>query len=208
MEDKKVLSLLKRGQEEYEKIQGKELHYVYVNNRNYEELVIKPNKSNFMHLCGVKYIDPKTKKEYRPKQFYEFLQKGKIDVKGIVKDKKHTEQKLQVLHHLRELSDNKIKVINRLVRLANTEFHRGFRVNRKIFCIGLVLEDRSNLTNYVPLTLLNLQTDPKADSVPTGCHVHCVYWVEDKSRQINIICKTPEFETFESRHQYPYAGKI
>ncbi|MCM3612683.1 PBECR4 domain-containing protein [Planococcus sp. MERTA32b] len=207
MNDKKTLELLKKGHQAYEKIKGKELHYVYLKNNVYHELVFKPQKQQFLHLCGLKYINPKTKVPYSAKQFYDFVKTNRINLSGIIKDSM-SDQKLLVLAQLHDLLTSNSKVIDSKTSFLKFTFYKAIRSRRRVFCLALVAEDSRELDIYVPLSMLNLSVNTQGSSVPPGHSVHCVYLVEDKTRKVEFLSKSPEFIEYEDNHIYPYAGVL
>lgn len=201
MNEIETMNALKKGIEAYSKIVNKEIHYVFLKNKKYYELVFKAHKNNFMHLCGVTYIDPKTKQEYTPARFYDALKKNKLSPKGIrKKDDGTTELKLAVIEQLKLLTTCNIRIIDSRTTYLQLSFDKGIRSNQAIFCLGL---ENTIKGDYVPSTLLNLKTMKRA-SIKTGLPVHCVYSIDFYSSDINYICKKEEFVEYEKRHMYPY----
>lgn len=207
MNDKKTLELIKKGHQAYEKIRGKELHYVYLKNNAYYELVFKPQKQQFLHLCGLKYINPKTKSPYSANQFYDFVKSNRINLNSIVKDSM-SDQKLMVLAQLNDLLTSHAKVIDSKTSFLRFTFYKAIRSRKRIFCLALVAENSKELDIYVPLSMLNLSTNPKGSSVPSGHFVHCVYLVEDKTRKVEFLNKSTDFIEFENNNVYPYEGVL
>lgn len=201
MNDKKTLESLQNGQAAYEKVVNKELHYVYFKNNKYHELVFKPRKQNFLHLCGIEYYDPKKGNKYSPAQFYDFLKRNKISTKGIVK-KESAVQKLQIIDQLNDLITCNLRIIDELSTYLNLVFYRAIRSRRRVFALALAKGNNSGV--YVPSSLLNLKGNPKGDTIKSGHPVHCIYSVDSKSKNIHILCKTAEFIEYEKTNKYPY----
>ena len=197
MDAKKTLEALQKGLQAYEKVVDKEIHYVYYKSGKYYELVFKPHKGNFMHLCGVEYIDPKTKRKYKAIPFYNSLKANKLSPKGIEK-KGYAEQKLQVIDQLKDLTTCNLRIIDKTTTYLNLVFSHGIRSRKKIF--ALALEHASS--HYIPTSLLNLRSNPKGNTIDNGHAVHCIYSVDPKG--VVILCKAPEFEEYEKTRAYPY----
>ena len=204
MNDQNTLSALQKGQAAYEKIVNKELHYVYLKNNKYQELVIHPKKHNFLHLCGINYFDPKTGKKYNANQFYDFLKKNKINLQGIVK-KSSAEQKLQIIDQLNDLTKCNLRIIDDKTTYFNLVFYRGIRSSKRIFALALENESRSD--HWVPSSLLNLKNGSKGTTIKKGNPVHCIYSVESKLKIIQPLCKTEEFIEYETKNEYIYRAE-
>lgn len=208
MNDTKTLSSLKNGQAAYESVVNKEIHYVYLNEKSntYHELVFKAHKHNFLHLCGVDYYDPKTSKKYSAKQFYDFLKKDRIAIEGIRK-KGYSDQKLQIIGQLKDLTScASLRIIDKRTVYLNLVFDRAIRSRRKVF--GLALENDRRSGCFFPLSLINLQSNPKGDTFDKGHPVQCIYTVESKARVITHLCRTPGFKEYEEINTYPYKGVL
>jgi hypothetical protein len=78
MNDKRAIEMFVQGLTAYEKVVNKEIHYVYIKDGSYRELVFKSKKSKFMHLCGVEYQNPKSKQMMKPPQFYAAFKANKV----------------------------------------------------------------------------------------------------------------------------------
>jgi hypothetical protein len=203
MNAKKTIESLKKGQTAYEKVVNQELHYVYLNEKTntYDELVFKPHKHNFLHLCGINYYD--SGKEVNANQFYDFLKQDRINNDGIQK-KVYADQKLLIIAKLEDLLDcNELRIIDERAVYLKLVFEKAIRSRRQVF--GLCLEnDRSGA--YFPLSLLNLKSNPKAAPLKKGHPVHCIYSVDSTTRTIRIICNNTDFEEYEKKHTYTYKG--
>ncbi|PEF33675.1 PBECR4 domain-containing protein [Bacillus wiedmannii] len=205
MNDNKTLDSLQDGLAAYEKIVNKELHYVYYKNNQYYELVFKPHKRNFIHLCGIDYYDPKTGQKFNAIRFYDALKSKKISIKGIVK-KSYADQKLQIIDQLKDLTTCSLRIIDEKATYLNLVFYRAIRSRKKIFALALENEARSGF--YVPCSLLNLKNTSKGNSIKAGYPVHCIYSVDSKTRNVQSLCKTPEFLQYEESHTYLYKSKL
>jgi phage-Barnase-EndoU-ColicinE5/D-RelE like nuclease4 len=198
MDAKKIIQVLRKGQSAYEKVVGQEIHYVYRHTKtnDYKELIFKPKKQNFLHLCGLKYCDSNGK-EVNAKQFYNFLKQRKIKISGI-KKAGYTDQKLQVIGELENLLDcSTLRIVDETTSYCNVDFEKSIRSSREIFALGLGLY--SNGSDYYPKTLFNLKSNrPKLKSHP----VQCIYTVHKNN--VNVICRTTEFEEYEKKHTYHY----
>lgn len=204
MDAKKTMKALNNGQVAYEKIVDKEIHYVYLKNRQYHELVFKPHKRNFMHLCGIKYKNPKTGRNVKPLEFYDLLKLGGIDFKGLRKDV-FTNQKLDVLDQLSLLLTCNLKIVDQRTTYLNIDFTHGIRTRKNIFCLALEHEIENNSAHFVPLSLLNLRGGPKGNTIKGKHPVDCIYIVDRKSQNNpQIVCKTDEFKEYEKINTYVY----
>jgi hypothetical protein len=201
MTNQKLLKALKDGQAEYEKIANKQLHYVFLKNGMYREIILKANKHNFMHLCGVSYRDPNTRKTMNSNQFYKALKKNKLKSEGIiVKLDGTTVLKLDVLDQIKDLLMCNLRVIDDKSNFLNLTFDSAIRSRRKVFCLCL---ERISAQTFVPSSLLNLKTD-KGNTIKGGFAVHCIYSIEPMTNNIQHICKTEEFIEYEKTKTYAY----
>lgn len=208
MNDTKTLSSLKSGQAAYETVVDKEIHYVYLNEKSntYHELVFKAHKHNFLHLCGVDYYDPKTRRKYSAKQFYEFLKTNRISIEGI-KKKGYSDQKLQIISQLKDLTRcETLRIIDKETVYLNLVFDRAIRSRRKVF--GLALENDRHSGCFFPLSLINLKSNPKGDTLDKGHPVQCIYTVESKARVVKHLCRTLAFKEYEEKNTYHYKGVL
>lgn len=205
MNDKKTLDALQDGLTAYEKIVDKELHYVYFKNNQYHELIFKPHKRNFLHLCGIDYYDPRTGKKLSANRFYDTLKDMKISPKGIVK-KGYADQKLQIIDQLKDLTTCNLRIIDQKTVYLKLVFHKAIRSRKQVF--ALALETESNSHHYIPSSLLNLKTADKGKSIKAGHPVHCIYSVESKTKNIQHLCKTPDFIEYEKTNTYFYKSVL
>lgn len=201
MNDNKTLISLHKGQAAYEKVINKQLYYVYFKNNRYYELIVKPKKENFLHLCGIQYFDPKNGERYSAKQFYDFLKKNKISIKGIIKNEA-ADQKLQIIDQLIDLTTCNLRIIDEKHTYLNLLFFKAIRSRRKVF--ALALENKNFSDEYVPSSLLNLKSNPKGDTINSGYPVHCIYSMDSKTKHIHFFCRTAEFISYEKTNTYPY----
>lgn len=174
MESKKQLKAIQDGFQAFEQIVNKELHYLYIKGKEVHELVVKAKKEHFMHLCGVKYYDPKTNKSVTAKHFYELVKDNKINPQQlIVKKDGTTGQKLQVIGELKSLLTADIRVIDGHVMFYNFAFDKGLRSKRQIFALSMV-EEKQLSAIYVPQSLLHLKSD-KSHALKTSYEVCCIF---------------------------------
>jgi hypothetical protein len=198
MDGKKVIELITKGFEAYEKVVGKEIHYVFLKQGRYHEIIFKASKKNFMHLCGVKYQDPKTKRFFKANEFYKAFKNKKLSPAGIIKKPDGTtEQKLQIIQYLKDLTTCNVRVIDEKTTFLNLSFDKGIRSKRMIFCLAL----EQIADTFTPTSLLNLKS-AKGQVLKSGHAIHCIYSVDKTTRNVQILCKTSEFEQYES--SYPY----
>ncbi|MEK5038463.1 PBECR4 domain-containing protein [Sporosarcina sp. FSL K6-3457] len=189
MNDKRTIERLLQGLVAFEKVVDTEIHYVYFKEGSYYELIFKPQKSNFMHLCGVEYKNPKSKQPMRPSQFYSALKARKISPEGILKTT-FTDQKLQVISCLDDLTKCTVRIIDDRTVYLNLSFDKGIRSKKQIFCLALV---RRHNDLYAPNSLLNLKSS-KGNTIKNGYPVHCIYKVDPHSLGKIILCQTDEFD--------------
>lgn len=205
MDEKKTMESLLDGFNAYEKFVNKEMHYVYLKNGSYHEIVFKAKKENFMHLCGVKYKDPKTKRILSANHFYNALKGSKISSKGIQKKPDGTtNQKLQVIKNLNDLTTCTVRVIDESTSYLNLSFDGALRSRRQVFCVAL---ESIGKKTFIPSSLLNLKSS-KGQTIKAGYPVHCIYSVDISTKNMHIVCKTPEFVQYEALKTYPYNSKL
>lgn len=202
MDKNQTMSLLYEGLMAYEKIVEKKIHYVYLKNGSYHELVLDAKRNYFMHLCGVKYKNPKTNKLFKAGEFYKQLKKRKLSPDGIQKkDDGSTDQKLNVIKNLNDLTTCNLRVVDESGVFLNLSFDKAIRSRRQIFCLALQgISDKK----FVPSSLLDLRS-PKGQVIKAGYPIHCVYSIDNSSGNMQIMCKTEEFEAFEKEKGYTYS---
>lgn len=184
-----VLVKLRAGLNEYEKVVNQQIVYVYYRNGSYKELEFQPTKSNFMHLCGIDYQDVKSSRKMSPIQFYEALKKNKISANGITR-KPFTDQKLQILSCLTDLTRCSISILDGQVTFLNLSFDKAIRSKKQLFCLALI---RKQDNTYVPNSLLNLRTD-KTQSIGKGFPVHQIYKINKETNEKEVICQTDDYD--------------
>lgn len=144
----KYLSAIKIAGESYQNIfVGKRLRF-YTSSKKYIELIAE--KSNFMHLCGVKYTTGSI-------NFYKDVLNNKIDVnKILVKTDGTTFQKLQVIANLKDLVSKHVQLVEHQ-HFLYLEFDYALKTNKQILALTLI--DK----NYIirPQSLLNLKNTNK-----------------------------------------------
>lgn len=189
MDDKRTIERLLQGLVAFEKVVDTEIYYVYIKEGAYYELIFKPQKSNFMHLCGIEYRNPKSKQLMKPSQFYSALKAGKVSPGGILKTT-FTDQKLQVISCLDDLTKCTVRIIDDRTVYLNLSFDKGIRSKKQIFCLALI---RTHNDLYAPNSLLNLKSS-KGNTIKNGYPVHCIYQVDSHSLSKKILCQTDEFD--------------
>lgn len=192
------------GFEGYKQIVNKEIHYVYFDDSVYREIILKAQKVNFMHLCGVKYKRPGTRVLYSATQFWNALDKKQLSKDGLItKQDGTTEQKLQVFDSMRQLTNcNLLRIINHQTSYLNLSFSAGIRSRKQIFCLAL---EQSRSGSFVPTSFLNIQRNPS--KISKGFPVHCIYYI-DGIGHLHNMCKSKEFIQFELSHSYSYSTGI
>lgn len=175
MQKSQMIECIKKGRDAYEQIVNKEIHYVYKKDNVYKEVILRAKKNGFMHLCGVDYLDPKTKQKVAPKHFYQLVKDNKISPDFLVEKADGTTiLKLGVIGNLKDLLTSNIRVIDGHVTFFNSTFDVGLRTGRQIFALSLIEEKRYS-EFYVPMSLLNLKTASKAALLKKSYEVHCIY---------------------------------
>lgn len=190
MNDKRTIEKLQQGLTAFESVVNKEIHYVYFKEGLYHELVFKAKKANFMHLCGIEYQNPITKQMMRPSQFYAALKSNKVSSNGILK-KSFTDQKLQIISCLEDLTKCTVSIIDERTVYLNLSFEKAIRSRKQIFCLSLI---RISDEIYVPNSLLNLRS-AKGKSIHKGYPVSCIYSVDERTKNKTILCEVDEFNT-------------
>lgn len=193
-----LVDRLKEGLESYNTILNKEIHYIYKKNGQYRELVLKAKKNDFMHLCGIEsYLDPKTKKPVSASHFYELVKSNKISPSHLVtKTDGTTVLKLNVIEHLKELLNHKIRVIDDHVIFYNFSFDKGLRTGREIFALALV---ESSQHVHSPYSLLNLKS-PNTDtrSIRRTYPVHSIF-IRSIRGDEEVIYESSEYKSYKNK---------
>lgn len=200
--DKETMSAVQKGFYGYEKVVDREIHYVYLNKSGrYNELVMKPHSTNFMHLCGVYYLDSRNKK-LSAEKFYEGLTNKKLSYQGIKHKDGYTNLKLAVLPELHSLTScNDLRIVDTPTTYEQNSFTHAIKTRRKIFVLGLE-EEINPHPHFVPKSLLNTKSLPHIDS---GHQVHCIYILDVSTRNRTVICKDSDFTEYEKKKSYIYA---
>ncbi|MEJ8306401.1 PBECR4 domain-containing protein [Saccharibacillus sacchari] len=197
METKKTISFLKTAQHHYDKLLNKEIHYVYKKEGKYHELILKSGKANFAHFFGVKYIDPKTNREFNSASIYSALKKNKLSPEGIKKKADGTtDQKLEVVPSLDQILTCNLRILGNGTYLK-LEYDAAIRTSKAIFCIALT---QINDGCFAPKSLLNLKSS-KSNTIGAGYPVHCVYEVLD-DKEIFKYCEHQDFILYQETHTY------
>lgn len=174
MKKSKMVECIQKGIAAYEKFVNKEVHYVYKKDGAYKEVVLKAKKNEFMHLCGVSYLDPKTKRKVSASHFYSLAKANKISPSFLIeKEDGTTRLKLEVIENLADVLTPNVRVIDGQVTFYNFSFDTALRSRRQIFALSLIKENVES-SFYVPYSLLNLQTD-KSNSLRKSYEVLCIY---------------------------------
>lgn len=199
--NKEALSSIQKGFEGYEKIVDKQIHYVYLNKSGrYKELILKPHSRNFLHLCGIDYI-ASNKRKLNAIQFYQALKNKLVSFQGIRIKDETSHLKFAVLPELKSLTSCKeLRIVDKTTVYDKNSFTHAIKTRRKIFALGL--EEEKELPHFIPKSLLNAKTLPHIDS---GHQVHCIYSIDISSGNRVIICKDPDFITYEQKNSYTYA---
>jgi len=201
MEKKIMLEKIQQGFQGYSQLVNKEIRYVYKSNGEYEEVVLKAKKDDFMHLCGVQYLDPQDKRKVSAKHFYSLVESNKISSSFLIeKEDGTTELKLNVIVNLKELLTPNIRIVDRQVTFSNNfTADKTLRSRREIFALALKSEGQDT-NKYGPLSLLNLQTINKA-LLKDSQMIECIY-VKDRTREIHIYHETPSYQEFRLHKEY------
>lgn len=148
---------------------GKKMHYKTVNN----EIVIHFSKSNFMHLCGVKYTKGAGK-------FFDDCLHNQLEINSLkVKNDGTTIQKLQVLSSISELIGANVRLTEAGTFLY-LKFDYSLRTNRQI--LALTLKSTENKT--IPQSILNLKSQKK---FPVGEIVTEIYSIDNITKQVKRL---------------------
>lgn len=144
----KYLSAIKIAGKAYQNIfLGKKLRF-YISPQEYIELIAE--KSNFMHLCGVKYVSGSS-------NFYKDVLENKLDVnKILLKTDGTTFQKLQVIANLKDLVGQHVQLVEHQ-HFLYLEFDYALKTNKQILALTLINK------NYInrPQSILNLKNTNK-----------------------------------------------
>lgn len=188
-----------RGYECYQRIAEKNIHYVFGENANYQEIVVCAKKSNFMHLCGIKYFSAEDKKIVNGIHFYSLLEDRSLTASGIIQKRDgSTDQKLQVIDALGKLTNcGNLRIINQRMAFLNFSFAAGIRSRKRVFCVAL---EKYNGV-YTPVSLLNMKRE--LNQIAKGLPVHCIYEMDDK-HDLHVMDRTDEFLQDTSKKPYVY----
>lgn len=199
MDSKRTMALLEEAVHHYDKLLNKEIHYVYKKNNKYHKLILKSAQGNFAHLFGIKYIDPKTRREFSSSSIYSSLKKKKLSPAGIQKKADGTtDQKLEVVPYFDQIMTCNLRVTGSGTYL-NLHYDAAIRTNRSLFCMTLFCTDSGH---FVPKSLLNLQSG-KSNTIGSGYPVHCVYEISGNG-EIVKFCEHEDFSLFIATYGYAY----
>lgn len=128
---------------------------IYTTKNNKIELTAR--RDNFMHLCGILYIEG-------PRKFFNDALDRKVQLKKVlIKKDGSTFQKLQVLNQLKEMLGPHLRLTGRGA-FTYLKFDHSLHTNKTILALALL-----NNQNYmVPISLLNLKfihPFPKGDKI-------------------------------------------
>ncbi len=194
-----MLEYIIKGFEQYNLFVNKEIHYVYKYKSTYKEIIFKAEKENFMHLCGINYVDPKRKINVSGKHFYNLLKSRKISVDFLIeKEDGTTDLKLKVLENLKDILTSNIRIIDERITFANLSFDHALRSRRKIFAITLI-EEQFNSNIYLPTSLINLKTD-KHEYMRNSCEVHCIY-SQNRIGEKDFYYMSEQYDTFINKKE-------
>lgn len=192
MEKNNILKRMKAGQVAYESLVGKEIHYIYLKNKKYHELIVTPKPENFLHLCGIKYI---CKDAEIARTFYRKLKRNEITINDF-EEKENVGNKMGVINQLETLlTCNRTRVIDKRITYELLDFNRALRSNNIVFAVTL----QKNGIGYVPESLLDLRQGNKIN-IDKGYFVHCIYSVDRLNDTYNLIDYTKEFR--EGKYNY------
>lgn len=195
-----MLKKIQQGFQAYSQIVNKEIHYAYKVNGEYEEIILKAKKQDFMHLCGVEYLDPKNNRNVSANHFYSLLESNKVSSSYLIEKRDGTtELKLNVIDNLKELLTSNIRIIDRQVTFSNLSADRLLRSRREIFALALRPEGpRTN--KYSPLSLLNLKTT-KAGLLKKSFEVEGIY-SKSRTQGMHIYYETENFQKFRLHKEF------
>lgn len=125
----------------------------------------------------------------KPTQFYAALKSNKVSPEGILK-KSFTDQKLQIINCLEDLTKCTVSIIDERTVYLNLSFEKAIRSRRQIFCLSLI---RAQDEFYVPNSLLNLRSD-KGKNIHKGYPVCCIYSIDGPTMNRTILCEVEEFD--------------
>lgn len=125
----------------------------------------------------------------KPTQFYAALKSNKVSPEGILK-KSFTDQKLQIINCLEDLTKCTVSIIDERTVYLNLSFKKAIRSRRQIFCLSLI---RAQDEFYVPNSLLNLRSD-KGKNIHKGYPVCCIYSIDGPKMNRTILCEVEEFD--------------
>ncbi|HDR1545282.1 TPA: hypothetical protein QB469_002331, partial [Pasteurella multocida] len=112
-----------------------------------QEISIIFKRSNFMHLCGIRYVDGAT-------EFFKAAISGKLALsKMSVKSDGTTFLKLSLLKSVNSLLSPEITLTEGAIYL-NLHFDKALRTKKQIFALTLI----NNHHIFIPQSLLNLRS--------------------------------------------------
>ncbi|WP_144789988.1 PBECR4 domain-containing protein [Lysinibacillus fusiformis] len=198
---KQIINKITQSFRSYQNLEDKTYMYVFYNNKNkkYEEVQVFYGKENFMHLTGIDYKEPKSKK-MSSTDFYSLLESGEPLVESNIITKNETQLKMEVISHISELDKcGPLKVINEQLHMLKSNSNGALRSKKMIFALGF----QQIGLKKIPKTLLNLRTVGK---IQPGHPVLCIYKPSDpnKSKPHHIICKSLGFDNLFKNSPYPF----
>lgn len=173
MNNNDIINTMTDALQKYGKIINKEIYYFYEKEGEKKWLKFKPMAKHFRHLCGVEYIDPKTKRNVSAKQFYSLVKRKQLSPEGIsIKMDGTSIQKLEVIGLIDCLISKNIRILDGNIQFYNFSFHKGIRTSRAIF--SLALEQDHDNDYLIPLSLLNLKKE-QTDRLRKSYEVKCIF---------------------------------
>ncbi|MCQ9628664.1 MULTISPECIES: PBECR4 domain-containing protein [Pasteurellaceae] len=129
-----------------------------------QEITVIFKRTNFMHLCGIRYTDGAAK-------FFRAAISKKLDLSKMgVKDDGTTFLKLSLLQSVKFLLSAEISLADRAIYL-HLHFDKALRTKKQIFALTLINDEHI----FVPQSLLNLKSMnefPHGDKVISIKSIH------------------------------------
>ncbi|MCW9718089.1 PBECR4 domain-containing protein [Avibacterium sp. 21-599] len=140
---------------------------------NTENISIIFKRSNFMHLCGIKYNDGAN-------EFFNAATNHKLDLKKIkVKKDGITFLKLSLLKSIEYLLSSEIILTDNAIYL-HIAFDKALKTKKQIFSLTL----KSNNAFFVPQSLLNLK---QMNNFPNGKNYRDKIYCSAKSKRNHLF---------------------
>lgn len=191
MDKAKKIECIRKGFSAYEEFVDKQVRYVYKKENNYKEIIFHAKKTDFMHLCGVKYKDPKSKKCVSAKHFYSLVKSNKISPDFLIeKPDGTTDLKLDVIRYINDVLSGNVRVIDEGIVFANSRFDGAIRTRKKVFALGM--SQKSEQT-FFPNSLLNLKSN-KDNAFKNSYEVHKVYCMDKSGEELTVFFESNEYQ--------------